>query len=277
MIKRIYLSETVSKLAIELSRNIATSFDIKQVSNDVQIGTETSFWEQYAETVATIRELRPDYIIILPGHTAFKIENLALSSQLIGARVVYVSDTEVFDGMKSVPEQTNLYDKDGNEQVRMRFVPYDEYDFPRPSTSKGMNALHGEQYVQRYVRRYTIIRPGFLFDPDEMKTIKPKELIPYGNPMISPTLISDFATAIFKVIDDGLCGIYHISNAGKEMTILELIQYHQPFIKYDLIQPKQGQMYCHNQMITGNKLADRTGLKMPELNWKEKQGLRVVK
>ena len=161
------------------------------------------------------------------------------------------------------------------KKSRMRFTEFDEYDFPRPMTTFGMNALHGEQYIQRYTRKYAIIRPGYLFDPTEMKTADPKKLIPLGNPMITATLNSDFAKAILEIIDKEVCGMYNVANQSVGMTLLELIQKYRT-VKYDLIQPKQGQQYCHNQMITGHKLKDRTGFVMPELTWKSPSTMKIV-
>ena len=276
MIKRIYLSESDSTLSKELAILINVNPELKLLDTLIHAGKEQTPWEQYSELVATMRQQRPDYIVILQNHSPFDIENLALMSQLIGAKVVYISNTEVFDGQKAIFEPTGIVDADGNKKMKGTFIQYDEMDFPHPMTSKGLTALHGEQYTQRYSRRYTIIRPGYLFDPAELKTANVHELIPYGDPLISPTKISDFALALMEVIDKGLCGVYHIVNNCIPLTLSELILQYKAFI-FKRIEPKQGQQYSHNQMLTGHKFTDRTGFKMPEIIWKEKNpGLHLV-
>jgi len=269
MHKRIFLSETESDLAKSIAQTIENKDDLKVVSKDVPRETNNR-WQNYSQIVEAVRELHPDIIIIQPGHSPFEVENFALASQLVGAKVIYISSSEVFDGSKAVQEESaGLVDKDGNQQVKMRFVPYDEYDFLRPATELGMSFVHGEQYIQRYARRYLILRPGYLFDETTMKMVDPAQLIPYGNPIITPTKIEDFAAAIGVAIDNGLNGVYHIVNPGEAKTVAELIQYYQPFVKMNLVKPKETDRYAHNQMLTGHKFTDRTGYTLPALIWKK--------
>jgi hypothetical protein len=272
MIKRIYLSESDSTLSKEVACQINGNPELKLLESFVPRGTA---WEQYAETVKFMREQRPDYIVTMTGHSPFEIENLALASQLIGARAIYVSSPEVFDGQKAVFVESSFVELDGSKKVVGTYVPYDEYDFPRPSTLYGLNALHGEQYIQRYVSRYAILRPGYLFDAEDLKSANVKELIPVGDPLVSPTRIVDFAKLILEVIDKRICGVYHIVNKAVPITLSELIMQYKPFI-FRKVEPKQGQQYCHNQMITGHKFTDRTGFVMPELTWKQKTNMRIV-
>ena len=278
MHKRIFLTETKSILAQKIAQVIEQNEDLKLVTDpDIPPEATTDLWKSYQQIVATMRELRPDILIILPGHTPYEVENYALGSQLIGSKVIYISSAEVFDGMKSVQEESaGLVNERGEKQVKMRYVPYDEYDFQRPVTPAGLQAIHGEQYIQRYARKYLILRPGYLFDEATMKMVDPKKLLPIGNPLISPTRMDDFATAIGVAIDQGLIGVYHIVNTGKEKTVAELILHYQPFVKINLVQPKETDRYDHNQMLTGHKFTDRTGYELPELIWEEKK-LRVVK
>lgn len=267
MHQRVLLSETNSELAKELIAQLP------EIANTVvcQINTDypTENWKRYSHLLKEIREAKPDYVVILPGHDAFEIENFALIALITGIRVIYVSDVLVFDGMKSISEKTGIMTQNGGEQIKMTFVPYTEYDFPRPITERGMQCLHGEQYIQRYVKRYTIVRPGYLFDEITIKMIDPAKAIPLGDPLVHPTPITDFATAITILIDKAIYGVYHIASPGESMALSKLILKYQPFVKIDLKDPKPGQAYPHNQMITGHKFSDRTGHFLPTFN-KEK-------
>lgn len=269
MHKRIFLTETKSILAQKISQQIEKNTEVKWITDpDVPREAITDLWKSYHQILDTLRELRPDIMIVLPGHTPYEVENYALGSQLVGAKVIYISSAEVFDGTKMVQvESAGLVNERGEKQVKMRYVPYDEYDFQRPVTPAGLQAIHGEQYVQRYARKYLILRPGYLFDEATMKMVDPKKVLPLGNPLISPTKMDDFAEAISVAIDQGINGVYHIVNPGEEKTIGELIQYYQPFVKISLVQSKETDRYAHNQMLTGHKFTDRTGYELPELKW----------
>ncbi len=112
-------------------------------------------------TINYIRRHQPDTVINCAAFTnvdgcetnrdvAFKVNaigprNLALACEKVGARLIHVSTDYVFPGTAN-----------GG-------VPLDECAVPAPISAYGQTKLLGEQYVERFCRRYFIVRTAWLY------------------------------------------------------------------------------------------------------------------
>ncbi|HEY1017145.1 MAG TPA: dTDP-4-dehydrorhamnose reductase [Herpetosiphonaceae bacterium] len=170
---------------------------------------------------AAIRELRPD-LVLLPGaytnvdgcaldpERAFRENTLgpkyvALGCADIGARLIYVSTNEVFDGAAS--------------------SPYREYDQPAPVNAYGRSKWGGEQAVLQHAPGAIVARVAWLFGGPRnfVRTIlrlgrermgSGEALRVVADEVGSPTYAPDAARAIRLLADLGMPGIYHLINEG---------------------------------------------------------------
>lgn len=129
--------------------------------------------------------------------------NIAVVSEDIGAKLVYISTDYVFDGRKK--------------------SPYFEWDQPNPISVYGMSKYWGEQLIQQFSSKFFIMRSAWLYGKGEnnfVKTIqklaKEKEELTIVNDQIgSSTSTLELAKAIKSLINTELYGIYHASCEGK--------------------------------------------------------------
>ena len=129
-------------------------------------------------------------------------QHIALACQQSGAAMVYVSTNEVFDGQKG--------------------QPYLEWDQPRPINAYGASKLAGEFFVRSLVNRHYIVRTAWLYalggDNFPEKIIRAADergsLRVVVDEISSPTYAPDLAHAIRQLIETGLYGTYHFTNAG---------------------------------------------------------------
>jgi dTDP-4-dehydrorhamnose reductase len=169
--------------------------------------------------VQQLAELRPELIIHSAAMTnvdgcardpemAFKVnafgaQNVAHACLRCNAEMVYISTNEVFDGRA--------------EQ------PYHEEDRPNPINPYASSKRTGEQMAARYLKTgLYIVRTAWVFSPGghnfPAKIIaaadagKPLRVVAdeVGNPTYAP----DLAQAIAQLIETGVFGIYHFTNAG---------------------------------------------------------------
>ena len=168
--------------------------------------------------LAIVGENRPDVVIHAAAYTdvdgcerdpdrAFRVNalgtwNVAAACRQSGAALVYISTDFVFDGEKG--------------------EPYTEYDVPRPIGCYGASKLAGETHVRALCPRHYIVRTAWLYGEhgknfpyailNAAKT--KKELSVVADQVGSPTFTFDLAAAIRDLIDNPLCGTYHITNKG---------------------------------------------------------------
>ena len=137
---------------------------------------------------------------------AMGTQNVALACQEFDVPMVYISTAGVFNGLKK--------------------EPYTEYDEPDPGNVYGATKLAGERSVQQMLKKYFIIRAGWMMGGG-IKTDKKfvgkilrliaegKKEIPVVNDKIgSPTFAKDFAAAIPKIAATKAYGLYHRTNLG---------------------------------------------------------------
>jgi dTDP-4-dehydrorhamnose reductase len=131
-------------------------------------------------------------------------KNIADMSNVIGARMLYVSTDYVFSGEQGL---------------------YTERDAPNPVNHYGTTKLEGERYVTRTCREYTIARTSVLYGQHPSKSNFAKWVITAleeSEPISvvddhynSPTLASNLAEAILEMIQKNLNGLYHMTGSER--------------------------------------------------------------
>ncbi|TSC64585.1 MAG: dTDP-4-dehydrorhamnose reductase [Parcubacteria group bacterium Gr01-1014_91] len=173
-----------------------------------------------AEVMKVCREHKPKLIIHLAAETdvdhcerdeghAYNVNavgtyHIALAARDLGAKLVYISTSGVFDGAKS--------------------EPYTEDDMPSPRTSYAHSKYLGELAVVGLLSDYLILRIAWVFGGGPTKDQKfiAKILRQIDKPEIkvvsgkrgSPTYGKDLIAGMRRLIEEGKSGLYHMGNAG---------------------------------------------------------------
>ena len=126
--------------------------------------------------------------------------HMALGARSVGAKLVYISTSDVFDGKKS--------------------EPYTEQDVPNPTTVYGRSKHLGEFAVRGMVDDYIIMRISWMFGGGPAKDNKfvgrllaqgaVPEIRATTDKRASPSWGKDVAGAIQKLIEEDKRGIYHV-------------------------------------------------------------------
>lgn len=130
-------------------------------------------------------------------------ENLAKIASKLDIPIAYISTDYVFDGNKN--------------------VPYEVFDRPNPINNYGKTKLQGEELVQKYCKKYYIIRTSWLYGHHGKNFVEAmlelaeekKEIKVVDDQKGSPTWTVDLANGIVDIIENEICGIYHISGKGE--------------------------------------------------------------
>lgn len=165
-----------------------------------------------------IEECRPDVIIHGAAFTqvdeaevkidktyqinAIGTRNIAIASEKVGAKLIYISTDYVFNGKKS--------------------GAYNEYDVVSPLGVYGLSKKAGEDFVKSFSSRWFIIRTAWLYGAygtNFVKTMlnlatKDEPLKVVNDQIGSPTYARDLVEFIFQLLQTELYGIYHVSNCG---------------------------------------------------------------
>lgn len=130
--------------------------------------------------------------------------NMALAAREVGAKLVYVSTSAVFDGKKE--------------------TPYCEDDLPRPQNYYGHSKYLGEIAVAGILADALIVRICWVFGGGKTKDQKfvAKILKQLDQPVVnvvagkrgSPTYGKDLVAGIKRLITEGKSGIFHMGNEG---------------------------------------------------------------
>jgi dTDP-4-dehydrorhamnose reductase len=132
---------------------------------------------------------------------AIGAKNLAIVSELIGAKIIQISTDYVFDGNSN--------------------VPYIETSKPNPQSAYGKTKLAGELFVQQYNPQHFIVRTAWLYGDGNnfVKTMLKlsetrKQLKVVNDQFGSPTSTKELAKAMIQLIDSDKYGIYHATCEG---------------------------------------------------------------
>lgn len=172
------------------------------------------------EALATCKRYSPKLIIHLAAETDFDrcerdiahaymvnsvgTYNMAIAAREVGAELVYVSTSAVFDG--------------GRKE------PYTENDTPHPQNHYGHSKYLGELAVASIVEDHVIVRIAWVFGGGKAKDQKfvAKILKQLDQPVIniiankrgSPTYGKDLVAGIKRLVEENKRGIYHMGNEG---------------------------------------------------------------
>jgi dTDP-4-dehydrorhamnose reductase len=138
---------------------------------------------------------------------AVAVRNLAIEADAIGACLVHISTDYVFDGAGT--------------------VPYLEDAATGPLNVYGNSKLAGEFFVRALCRRHLIVRSSGLygiagssgkggnFVRTMLRLGKEKgEVSVVTDQVLGPTNTSDLAGMIWRLVDGGAQGIFHVTNSG---------------------------------------------------------------
>ena len=132
-------------------------------------------------------------------------ENICKAAKKVGAKVIYISTNEVFDGGKQ--------------------TPYTEEDKTNPINPYGESKLKGEKRCQEILGNgCVIIRSSWLYGPAS-KTNFPNKIIEKAkeqgylkvvdDEVATPTYTLDLARGIKKLVEKKVGGIFHLVNEGE--------------------------------------------------------------
>lgn len=139
-------------------------------------------------------------------HTnAIGTQNVALACQSTDTLLIYISTAGVFWGDK--PD------------------PYIEFDQPNPANVYGLSKLAGEEIVTSLLRRFFIVRAGWMVgggEKDKKFVGKIARLITEGRREVravhdkvgSPTYAKDLVRGIRTLLETSYYGLYHMVNKG---------------------------------------------------------------
>jgi dTDP-4-dehydrorhamnose reductase len=168
-----------------------------------------------------VDEVKPDMVMHLAAETdvdgcelhadqayltnTIGTQNVALICQKHDVEMVYISTLGVFDGNKP--------------------APYTEFDSPNPVNVYGSSKLEGERIVDRLLRKYYIVRAGWMMGGGPRKDKKfvakiiklmdtNRSLRVVNDKIGSPTYTEDLSRSLAELIQTGYYGLYHCTNKG---------------------------------------------------------------
>jgi dTDP-4-dehydrorhamnose reductase len=133
-------------------------------------------------------------------------QNIVLGCQAIDAIMIYISTAGIFDG-----EKEGLYT---------------EFDIPNPIAVYGKSKYEGEKFVQSFLKKYFIVRAGWMIGggPDIDKKFVNKiikqiqigatELYAVADKFGTPTYTKDLSIGLAKLIQSDYYGLYHMACRG---------------------------------------------------------------
>lgn len=177
---------------------------------------------QHEKVGALIKEIRPEVLVNTAAYhqvddcethmqqafetNAFAVRNIAQHCNRWQCKMVHFSTDYVFGGAET--------------------RPYTEEDLPQPLSVYANSKLAGEHFVQAEAARYILIRTSGLYGPlvssekgaNFVETMiglaeEGRSLSVVDDQELSPTLTSDLAEAVIKLIKINAQGIYHVTNA----------------------------------------------------------------
>jgi len=215
-----------SAVALEIERSGHTVFGsvIKVVKSDINLrlpDIQKIDIRVFDEVYGWIKSERPDFIFHFAAETDVDLceknpdhahrtnyigtENLALACQKYEIPLLYISTGAVFSGTSC--------------------EPYSEFDTPEPANIYGKSKLAGEIAIQCLLKKYFIIRAGWMIGGWEIdkkfvyKIVKQllegkKEIFAVNDKFGSPTFTMDFAKNLLPLIKTKRYGLYHMANKG---------------------------------------------------------------
>ena len=171
-----------------------------------------------AQTLAKVKDVRPDVIIHAAAYTAVDdcesseqlaydvnaagTANVATAAAQNASRLIYISTDYVFDGTKP--------------------TPYVEIDQPNPASVYGASKLAGENAVRELGARGLIVRTSWvcgLYGSNMVKTIlraaENHPVLTFVDDQIGkPTFTTDLAPVLLTLAQREDSGVMHVTNEG---------------------------------------------------------------
>lgn len=154
-----------------------------------------------AETDVDRCERDPGYAYLMNSIGTY---NIASAAKTVGAKLVYISTSGIFDGQKK--------------------GPYAEDDAPNPQNYYGHSKYLGEIVVKTMLKDYIIARGCWMFGGGPKRDqkfvakiigqLKNKEIKALNDVYGSPTFGKDLASATKNLLINNKTGIFNLSNEG---------------------------------------------------------------
>lgn len=184
----------------------------------IKTNSQTMDITDFEMTNKVISEQKPDIIIHCAAYTnvdkaqedfetakqinSTGTENLAKICSSKDIPILYISTDYVFDGTKQ--------------------TPYTPNDKPNPINNYGLTKYYGEQAIQKFCKKYYIIRTSWLYGihgknfVETMLSLATKPEIKVVNDQTGcPTWTVDLSNGIIKLLKNEIYGIYHICSSGE--------------------------------------------------------------
>ena len=186
---------------IELLKCDKESLDISNFED-----VYTYIWEKKPEVIIncaafTNVDLSEEKVDLAYKINALGSKNLAIASEKVKSKLVYISTDYVFKGDKK--------------------TPYREDDTTNPTNIYGKSKFLGEQYTKDFCSRYFIIRTAWLYGDGNnfVKTMlrlseSKKEINVVDDQVGSPTSTKELAVCVLNLINTEYYGTYHGTNNG---------------------------------------------------------------
>ncbi|WP_328800983.1 dTDP-4-dehydrorhamnose reductase [Paenibacillus sp. LX16] len=170
------------------------------------------------QAVKIIEQFQPDAVIHCAAYTAVDAaetdvdrayqvnaagtRNMAIATEKVGAKLVYISTDYVFDGLA--------------------VQPYHEYDNTNPQSIYGKSKRAGEVLTQTLSGRYFIVRTSWVYGLHGNNFVKTMLKLGQEKPQLqvvhdqkgSPTYTVDLAFFLVELVQTEKYGVYHASNSG---------------------------------------------------------------
>lgn len=288
---KVLITGSSGMLGIDLSRELKKDYDVSGadlIQNN--LSAVTAFHKcdivDCKSIKAVVAKVMPDIVVHAAAWTdvdgceldknkAYKVNsegtrNIAMACKDLEAVLFYISTDFIFDGKKS--------------------TPYEEGDKPRAISIYGDSKLKGEHYISKLLKKYFIIRTGWLYgkngknfvDTILAKSKKEKMLKVVNDQVGSPTYTKDLAKAIHVMLDKVLKGpgttdqgpdIYHVSNSGSVSWYdyaKEILKFAKSDTKVEPISSAESSRPARRPAMSAldnSKFVKFTGYKMR--NWKD--------
>ena len=176
--------------------------DYKQLEESVEEIKPDMVMHLAAETDVDKCELEPDHAYLT---NTIGTQNVTIVCQKQDIPMVYISTIGVFYG----------------DQIE----PYTEFDAPNPINIYGRSKLEGEKIVVNLLKKYYIVRAGWMIGGGPKKdkkfigkiikqTTETSRLKAVNDKIGSPTYTVDFSRCLSSLIETGYYGLYHCTNKG---------------------------------------------------------------
>ncbi len=199
-------------------------------------------------------------------------KNLAQASKEIGAKLVYISTNEVFDGKKN--------------------TPYLENDKTGPINPYAVSKLAGEKFVAEILGEAgVVVRTSWVYGPKGKSNFPLKiiaaadklgELKVVDDEFATPTYAPDLAQAILDLIKKNPNGTYHLVNEGfcsRYGWAVEVLKSSgRKKVKVEPIKLKDFQRKSTPPLyaVLENNLAKELGIVLPNWNQSLEQYIKII-